>query len=106
MTEATRGLMAECLHCGVSFVPRKAGHVFHSIACRHRGARAPHERKPIDEEQIARLFDPKRDPSERCRLDDWFCPADADESIRALYLYDTVGERRRWYRNLEQMGRL
>ncbi len=49
--------MSECLSCGRSFEPRKAGHVFCSVLCPHRGARRPEERVPVDEAAVARLFD-------------------------------------------------
>jgi hypothetical protein len=103
MTESTREAIVECLHCGVEFSPRKAGHVYHSIECRHRGERAPHERTMVDPEAVGRLFDPARDPDERVRPDDWF-PGPAEAA--GVYSVDDVGTRRRWYRNLLDSGRL
>lgn len=102
-----RGITRECLHCGVEFVPRKAGHVFHSIECRHRGERRADERQPIDVEAIERLFADSRDPRERVRPDDWF-PGSHDSATAAgvaLFAHDTVEGRRRWYLNLKK-GRL
>jgi hypothetical protein len=103
MTEPTRLETTECLHCGVEFVPRKAGHVFHSIECRHRGARRPEDRVPVDHEAVERLFDPRRDPSERVRRDDWH--PDPNSGFFELELFDTVESRRRWYRNLRIANR-
>jgi hypothetical protein len=52
-----------------------------------------------------RLFDEHRDPNEPTTADDWF--PEGDPEFRALYDgIDTVGERRRWYRNLEHLGRI
>ena len=105
VTDARTPEVAECLHCGVEFTPRKLGHVFHSIECRHRGARPAHERKPIDLDAIERLFDESRDPDELVRLDDWF-PGTHDPRWVELFAADTVGKRRRWYRTLQETGRL
>ena len=96
------GTTRECLHCGAPFVPRKVGHVFHSVECRHRGERRPDERQPIDLEAIERLFDESRDPGERVTDDDWFPGA----AMKHLYSFDSVGGRRRWYRSLQRLGRL
>jgi hypothetical protein len=93
------GRTEECLHCGGEFTPRKAGHVFCSTFCRHRGERAPHEREPIDHEAIERLFDPSRDPDARCRDDDWY--PDSCLEMKALDAGQTVRSRRRWYTNLQ-----
>ena len=98
MTEARTPALEECRHCGKEFEPRKFGHIFCSVFCRHRGERAPHERAPIDHESIERLFDPSRAPDELCRDDDWFPEACAP--MKHLYGRDTVGSRRRWYENL------
>jgi hypothetical protein len=98
------GITRECLHCGTEFTPRKAGHVFHTIECRHRVERRPDERKPIDVDAIERLFDESRDAGERVRDDDWFPESGA--AAKHLYTFDTVGGRRRWYLNLKAMGRL
>jgi len=96
--------MAECLHCGVEFTPRKEGHVFHTVECRHRGERRPEDRVPVDHEAIERLFDPRRDPDERVRADDWHpSPASPFGELDAC---DTVEKRRRWYTNLRDLGRL
>jgi hypothetical protein len=94
--------MAECLHCGSEFRPRRRGHVFCSSFCRHRGERWDRP-GPADREQIARLFDPSRDPNERVRDDDWHpSPGPWQE----LDWCQTVGTRRRWYRNLLEAGDL
>jgi hypothetical protein len=98
------GTVAECLHCGVGFVPRNASHVFHSAECRHRGERQPHEREPVDHEQIARLFDEVRDPDEKVRPDDWH--PNPDPEWQALDAWDTVGRRRRWYEELTLRGKV
>jgi hypothetical protein len=90
------GRTVEC-HCGVPFTPRKAGHVFHSAFCRHRGEREPHERRPVDQEQLERLFDESRDPGERVRPDEWH-PGPAE--WLELDACDTLESRRRWYLNL------
>jgi hypothetical protein len=102
------GVTAECLHCGVTFVPRRAGHVFHSAFCRHRGERAPHERKPVDLEPIVRLFDEARDPGEKVRPDDWHPAAELGTAAewRALDAGQSVTQRRRWYGTLVLEGRL
>jgi hypothetical protein len=97
MTEPTRLETTECLHCGAGFTPRKAGHVFCSITCRHRGARRPEDRAPVDHEAVERLFDPARDPDERVRVDDWH---PGPPQWIALEACDTVRDRRRWYENL------
>ena len=75
--------MAECLHCGVEFTPRRGGHVFHSRECRHRGERRPRGAPAVDEAAVARLFDEGRDLEARVR---------ADDGIRTL---DAVGGARR-----------
>jgi hypothetical protein len=59
----------------------------------------------VDHEQIARLFDPSRDPGERVRDDDWFTPADRPD-LRELYAEETVAARRRWYLALVADGRV
>lgn len=95
MTEARTPDRAECLHCGSDFAPRKAGHVFCSIPCRHGGELAPHERLKVDPAAIERLFDGRRDPDERVRPDDWY--PHPGSPFEPLFAYDTVGGRRRWY---------
>ena len=94
---------AECLHCGGEFWPRRQGHVVCSSWCRHRGERR--ERPgPIDREQVARLFDPSRDPEERVREDDWH--PTPDSPFHELDSWETVESRHRWYLNLiEQPSR-
>jgi hypothetical protein len=97
--------MASCLHCGSEFHPRRGGHVFCSVWCRHQGERKSGD-PPVDQAQIDRLFDPRRDPQEQVADDDWFAPADADPEWKALYAGETVEQRRRWYENLKAMGRI
>jgi hypothetical protein len=104
MTEALRALSAECLHCGVQFTPRKAGHVFHSRECRHKGERPPRERVLRDVAAIARLLDRGRDVEERVREDDWH-PNPGTEWVR-LDACETVRVRRHWYTQLLEEGRL
>ena len=72
MTEARTPAAEECAHCGREFKPSKVGHRFCSVFCRHRGERKPHERVLVDTAAVERLFDESRDPSERCRDDDWY----------------------------------
>jgi hypothetical protein len=103
VTEAFTPTKAECLHCGKQFRPRKFGHVFCSIGCRHRGERKPHERVPLDEASVERLFDESRHPGERVRPDD---PFFGPEEAREVFAVDTVGTRRRWYLTLRATGRL
>jgi hypothetical protein len=97
--------MAECLHCGRKFQPRRRGHVFCSSFCRRRGERWDRPTS-ADREQVARLFDPSRDPEERVRDDDWHPTPDTPEGLawRALDWCQTVGDRRRWYKNLLEGG--
>ena len=102
MTDRHAPLTAECLRCGVEFVPRKFGHVFCSSFCRHRGERQPAERVLGDPEQIARLFDEGRDPDEQVRPDEWHPSPDSE--FVDLDAGDTVAARRRWYSNLVREG--
>jgi hypothetical protein len=107
MTERQQGpygIVANCLRCGVEFAPRRAGHVFHNAACRHAGAREPHERVIVDHEQITRLFDSSRDPDEKVRADDWH--PNPDPAWRALDSWDAVRVRRRWYEELVLAGKV
>jgi hypothetical protein len=78
--------------------------VFCWVACRHRGERRPGERVPVDRAAVARLFDEARDPDSRVLRDDWH-PGPSPEWV-ALDIVDTVETRRRWYRELEKLGRL
>jgi hypothetical protein len=96
--------MTECLHCRKPFQPRRRGHVFCSVWCRHQGERKPYDPPPVDQEVVDRLFDPFRDPNERVRPDDWFAPMDAPEGWKALFAHETVGGRRRWFANLKALG--
>jgi hypothetical protein len=100
----SRLVAAECLHCGREFVPRKSGHVFCSVDCRHRGERQPHERDAVDQAAVVRLFDASRDPETRVLPDDWHpFPGSAWVELDA---HDSVEQRRRWYRALVKLGRL
>jgi hypothetical protein len=101
---APHGRIEECLSCGIEFTPRKAGHVFCSRECRHRGERPPDKRAPIDHGAIERLFDEARDPSERCRDDDWYPESCAE--FKQLDAVQTGASRRRWYTNLLLEGQL
>jgi hypothetical protein len=109
MTDRRAPETAECLHCGRTFTPRNLSHVFCAQKCRHLGERKPEDRAYARESQdaVARLFDPRRDPSERVRAGDWFPGGRGDqEAWKALHDHDTVEVRRRWYRNLESLGEL
>jgi hypothetical protein len=97
--------VANCLHCGKKFVPRRAGHLYHSRECRY-AARDDPERRPVDRTLVERLFDKGRDPSERVREDDWH-PAvgfENAEEWKELDWQDTVESRRRWYLTLREEG--
>jgi hypothetical protein len=98
--------MSRCLQCNKVFQPRRGGHVFCSVRCRHLGERKPHDPPPVDQDQIDRLFDPRRDPSERVREDDWFAPADAAPEWRELFEGDTVAKRRQWFETLKELGQV
>jgi hypothetical protein len=91
-----------CLSCGRAFLPRRAGHVFCSSACRYSGERGPEERERADPELVARLFDDGRDPDDRVRPDDWH-PSPDSEFVE-LDAGDTLAERRKWYRRLRREG--
>jgi hypothetical protein len=54
----------------------------------------------VPQDQVERLFDPSRHPSERVRDDDWHPMADVDPVWRDLDAYQTVKTPRRWYLNL------
>jgi hypothetical protein len=92
----------ECLHCGGWFQPSKRGHAYCTPLCRHRGPREPHERRTIDDAQTARLFD--RDPDARVDPTDWHPTPHL--KFAELDSFDTVAKRRRWYRELRDVGRL
>ena len=96
---------AACVNCGRKFARRRVGHVFCSARCRHQAGRVPpDEQAPApDPEVVVRLFDPRRDPEERVRDDDWYPGSPA---MQELYAWDTVGKRRRWFRELQRLGRL
>jgi hypothetical protein len=94
--------MAECLHCGKEFTPRRAGHVYHSPWCRHHGERKPYDPPPVDQDQISRLFNPRRNPTERIADDDWHVGGTEWQSLDAA---DTVTDRRRWFESLKLIRR-
>ena len=96
--------MSSCLHCGKPFKPRRGGHVFCSVWCRHQGKRKPGDPPPADPEVVDRLFDPRRSPDEPVKPDDWFAPMDAPAEFKALYAGSTLGHRRRWFENLKELG--
>jgi hypothetical protein len=100
MKETRPPLMAECLHCGREFMPRRGGHVFCSSRCRHRYREEDLERVSIDRAAVERLFAADRDPEEQVRDDDWYPGA---PEFRELYAVETVGDRRRWYRALARV---
>ena len=81
--------VAECLRCRKEFEPRKAGHVFCSRECRHRGPRKEGDTVAPSEEELERLFDPKRDPERLVEATDWH-PASWDLAWVELDLCDTV----------------
>jgi hypothetical protein len=95
--------MADTLNCGRGFQPRRIGHVYCSVACRHRGERRPDQGNPVDTAAVERLFDETRDPSERVRPDDW---NPGPPEFAELELCHTVATRRRWYLTLLEMGKL
>jgi hypothetical protein len=96
--------MADCLSCGRGFAPRRIGHIFCSVDCRHRGERRPDQGEMVDQAAVERLFDVSRDPDSRVLPDDWHAfPGSGWVELNA---YDTVEQRRRWYRELTRLGRL
>ena len=95
-------ITANCLRCHREFVPRRAGHVFCSRECRWRGPRRAGDPAPPAEEVIARLFDIRPD-NERVAADDWFPMGD---DWKDVYAHETLGQRRRWFRNLVEAGEL
>ena len=97
--------MAKCLRCGVEFTPRKKGHVFHSRECRHKGPRKKGETVPPSEKELARLFDPQRDPEGLVEPDEWH-PISWGPGWVELDLHQTVATRRRWFQALVEEGTL
>jgi hypothetical protein len=96
---------ANCLHCGKEFVPSRAGHLYHSRECRY-AARDDPDRRPVDHKLIERLLDKSRDPEGLVRDDDWH-PAvglENGEKFRELDMWQTLGDRRRWYQTLREEG--
>lgn len=98
--------MAECARCGRTFVRRRSDHRFCRPECRKLGQRKPGEPPPVDPDVVDRLFDPRRDPNDRVRTDDWFWPVDAPEAWKALFAGHSVGGRRRWLANLKARAEL
>jgi hypothetical protein len=107
--------MARCAHCDEEFVQRRSDHRFCSPWCRHKGERRAYDPQPVDKAAVDRLFDPRRDPDEIVRADDW-CPGNWTPEIIELYMCgpspiwpdrhgDTVARRRGWFRNLELTNR-
>jgi hypothetical protein len=76
--------------------------VFCSRECRHRGPRQPGDPPPPTDEELARLFDDRTD-DERVSPNDWF---PMGEGWKDLYAHETLGVRRRWFRNLVEGGEL
>ena len=72
--------------------------------CRNRGPREPHERGPIDEAQITRLFDSSREPALTARSEDWH--PHPPLGFFELNAGHTVETRRRWYETLREEGML
>jgi hypothetical protein len=97
--------VAKCLRCQREFEPRKLGHVFCKRECRHKGPRREGDAVPPSEEDLARLFDPERDPEGRVAADDWH-PAGKDPPWVELDLCQTIAGRRRWFRRLVEESRL
>ena len=95
-------LIASCLRCHGEFVRRRAGHVFCSTECRHRGPRHPDDPPPPTDDELARLFD-DRPAGERVAADEWFPIGDG---WKDLYASETLGRRHRWFRNLVEGGEL
>jgi hypothetical protein len=91
------GEVAECLRCRRKFAPRKAGHVFCSSECRHRGPRKDGDTVAPSEGELARLFDPGRDPHGSVEPDEWH-PSGSSSPFVELDLRQTVSTRRRWFR--------
>lgn len=93
--------MAECARCGREFVQRRSDHRFCSRECRHLGERRLGEPVP-DHAAVERLFDPRRDPEELVRDDDWYPGAGTKDgdAFAALDAHDTVAQRRTWYLGL------
>ena len=91
---------ARCLRCNREFVRRREGHVFCSGKCRQRGPRTADELPAPSDAQLACLFDDRPD-SERVAPDEWF---PLSEGWTDLYAFDTLGQRRRWFKALVEEG--
>jgi hypothetical protein len=75
--------------------------VFCSTKCRHAGERRPEER--ADAAQVARLFDGRPD-DELVAEDEWH--SSGNPEFAQLYRHESLGRRRREYRNLLFEGML
>ena len=95
--------ISECARCGVAFEQRRVDHRFCSPSAK-RGERRPSD-PPPPVDQVERLFDPRRDPGELVRPDDWF-PEPGGAEWRSLFACETIETRRRWYRELADRGML
>jgi hypothetical protein len=96
--------VAKCAHCRREFTPRKVGHRFCTVRCRHRGERQPDAPAPPSQGLIDRLFDPRQAPEQPVRDDDWL--PESCVVMKGLYMCDTVEGRRRWYQALRRLGRV
>jgi hypothetical protein len=97
--------MIECLRCRKLFEPRKAGHVYHSRECRHKGPRREGETEPPSEGDLARLFDRKRVSAGRVDVEDWH-PAGRESPWSRLDSKDSIESRRAWHSTLVEEGKL
>jgi hypothetical protein len=91
--------IANCRRCGREFEQHRAGHIYCSRECRW-GTDHP-ERRPVDVEQLERLFAKTRNPRETVRDDDWHPTGGV---MKELDCWDTVAKRRQWYLNLRDEG--
>jgi hypothetical protein len=91
-----------CAHCGQPFEPSRAGHIYCKPECRYGGPLDPSRHHPLDTDAVARLFDPRRDPEEVVRGDDWYPGAGTQDgdAFAALDAHHTVAQRRSWYLGL------
>jgi hypothetical protein len=63
--------IARCAHCDAPFERRRTVHRFCCSEHRKRRERKPYDPPPVDPEQVRRMFDESRDPTEFVRDDDW-----------------------------------
>jgi hypothetical protein len=66
----------------------------------------PEDAGPPDPEQVARPFDPIRDPNERVRRDDWYPTGPEHPRFEIDLDDDTVQDLRRHYLTLRELGLL